>query len=395
MNPIFVSLIFSLGKFKIKFYTTLIKLISIFFILIIFFLTVGQLTPIQLSIIEMISFSIPFVFDVIFVYYYLNKLKSEEKKKLSFRFVLERILKYGSWISGMNVGSTIWTELKKLLIVPFGSSELVTGYNVGKRYSEVGGITISGLDAPLMISMTKLNAKNKSKQINRIYNIIYRYSSFILFLVTGLLFFFSEFFLILLRASYLKYDLIVKLILFTLILNPLHILFYAALKAQNKTKLMMIIELGFLTCRIVVYTLGIMLFNIYGAILGLIISNFFSFFILLSLHKRIIKIKLNYSKIFVQLISFFIPLVFTLFLDRLIFVHLNILISGFIGLEFFQYLNIFSLGCFSLSYLCINIFLKVLTKNDVDNIVSLFQRESISHRFIRYTAKHLKKILYK
>ena len=380
-------------KYKLIFLLTLLKFsfyISALIICLIFGITNLEL----IALIYLLSFLIPFlVSSLIFIKIYLN-IKTTEEAKGSFKDVLSKITKYGTPL-GINVFlNETWKQFQTPIIGGFEPLSTITGFTISKYYSQISLTAASSFSNPLITSFSSLDAKNEHNQIAQIYNMIFKYSSFLMLLISGCLYILTEFFLVLVYGeSYLIYSTIVKLYLLTIIFTVLGNIIIPLLNAKNKIKILPILTIINLLIIIPSFFIGIVFYGIVGAIIGLIISKFIVFLIQLIVSIKIGKVKIKIDKIFFQYLIFFISLFLTILLEEILFREIRISILQNLNLLFFKDLKILGLLSFLIIYFLLNILFKIFSPKEIEIVEELLSTDKFQYRLIKKLLKFLKKIL--
>lgn len=223
---------------------------------------------------------------------------------------------------------------------------------------------------------------------------IFKYSSFLMLLISGCLYILTDFFLVLVYGeSYLIYSTIVKLYLITIIFTILGNIFIPLLNAKNKIKILPILTIINLLIIIPSFFIGIVFYGIVGAIIGLIISKFIVFLIQLILSVKIGNVKLKIDKIFFQYLIFFISLFLAVLLEEILFREIRIYILQNINLLFFKNLNLLGVISFLILYFLLNILFKIFSPKEIEIVESLLSTDKFQYRVIKRFLNFLKKIL--
>ena len=386
-----IKIIEGMGFFKIEFLFSIFRAIINIGALIFIIIFIKPIKIELIAFVNLFSMVIPFLFLIITILIKLSNVKETNDEKLTFKEVLKNTLNYGSYIDGWNISQKIWNEIKKQAIGIFSMTSLVTGYNISKRYSEVTSISITSLTSPLTVSFSSLDSKNQFDQIGKIFKISLRYIIFVLSFLVGILFFFTDFFLFLVYGEdYLIYSLLMKIMLINTFFNPLASLFYSLLKAINKVKLMFKLQILFLSIKIFLFFTFIVYYDIYGAIIGQIIANILHFIVLIYLSKISFKMDINIKKISYQYMIFFVSIGLALILSLLFLDNLNLYILNLLGLTILKNLNLFTVLVFLITFLMLNVILKIITKEDIEYLEGLFSKRKQFHRFLIKILKKLK-----
>lgn len=396
VNNTFSDIYRSLEKFKYVFFMLVLKFSIQIGVFAYYFLFANITTVEQIALVLVMSSTIPFLINAFFMINILIKIKSTGEEKLNVREFLKDVYNYGTALSIVNLLRTITNEIRIQAVGLYEIPETVTGYNIATHYIRAPADAILALNKPLMISFTNLDTSNKTTQIEKIYTMTMRYSLFLILLITGILFFFVDFFLFFVYgSSYLIFTLIVKLMLFTILFNILCNYLHNLLRATKKTRTVLFLTLLTTIMLITLFIAGLLLYGIVGAIIGIIIVNLVRAIICVKLTYKIFEIKLEIKKIILIYSAFFISIGLTIFLDILFLNNVTIWISEELNLIVFQNLKALSIIVFLIIFLILTIIFRVFTVSDIENIEALFSRDSIMHKTIRRSLNFLKKFLYK
>ncbi|GAH61514.1 unnamed protein product, partial [marine sediment metagenome] len=263
------------------------------------------------------------------------------------------------------------------------SSDIVTGYTISKNYSLISLTATSSFSNPLITTFSHLDVNNQDNQINSIFNMVFKFSSFLLLLITGVLFFLSEFFLyIVYGESYLTFTIILKLNLISIVFAGLGNILLPLLNARKKVKLIPLMYAFNLSILITFFLIGLFYYGIIGMLLGLIISKFLIFLTQIIISKRIGKISMNNYKTFFLNLSFFIALIFTSTLSYFLYRNFN--------LSF-----LFDMLAFLLIFLGLIILFRIFSHQELNLLESIFISNRRFHIIIRKFINISKKIIRK
>ncbi len=387
----------SFNRFNFVLILIMIKnLFNIFLLIfcIIFFYDV-QLETIVL--INIITAAIPFIINALVSIFYLrSKFRDVEDEIHTLKETIKDISIYGTHLSITNLLDRFAGEIRVQTIGIFGTTDFVTGYNIGNHYREVSTGSIGALNKPLIISFAGLYATKKHDQIDRTYRVLLKYMIFMQLVITGFLIFFTDFYLsFIYGASYLKFSLLVKLILISIAFRVPVTYFFSLLKASEKVKNLIPINFVLTIASLSFFLFGLIYFGVIGAIVGIIIINCITTIFILVATLRILKIKVDAKMTLLQFSIFFIAVIISLIMETLFLNNLNLMILQTLNLTFFEKFNFFSLGTFLIIFLTLNIFLKILTRSDIERIETFFDKPTFSHRTIRKGLGFLKKIFKK
>ena len=380
-------------KYKLIFLLTLVKFS--FYISALIICLISGITNLELiALINLVSYLVPFLFScLIFIKIYLN-IKPTEEPEDTYKKVLSKLTKYGTPLSINVFLNETWKQFQTPIIGVYEPLSTITGFTISKYYSQISLTAASSFSNPLITSFSSLDAKNEHNQIVQIYNMTFKYSLFLMLLISGVLYILTDFFLILVYGeSYLIYSTIVKLYLITMIFTVLGNIFVPLLNAKNKIHLLPIITIINLSIIIPSFFIGIIFYGIIGAIIGLIISKFIVFLFLLLLSIKIGNVKIKINKIFFQYLIFFISLFLAVILGEILFREMRINILQNLNLLFFKNLDLLGLISFLIVYFLLNILFKIFSPKEIEFLDALFGTDKFQHRFIKRVLKFLKKIL--
>ncbi len=393
LSTLLDSIYQGLFKYKLIFLLTLLKFsfyISALILCLIFGITNLEL----IALLNLLSYLIPFLVScLIFIKIYLN-IKTTEEPKDSFKEVLLKFTKYGTPL-GINVFlNETWKQFQTPIIGGFEPLSTITGFTISKYYSHISLTAAASFSNPLITSFSSLDAKNEHNQIVQIYNMTFKYSLFLMLLISGGLYILTDFFLVLVYGeSYLIHSTIVRLYLITIIFTVLGNIFIPLLNATNKIRFLPLLTIINLFIIIPSFFIGIVFYGIIGAIIGLIISKFIVFLIQLLISIKIGNVNIKINKIFFQYLIFFISLFLAIILGEIIFKELRINILQDLNLLFFKNLDVIGLLSFLTIYFILNILFKIFSSNEIELLEALLENDRFQFRIIRRFLKFLKKIL--
>jgi len=340
---------------------------------------------------------IPFLIDF-FIILYISKFKIQKSNEsaLSFRETLKELYKYGTHLSVQGIIDGLFNEFRIQTIGFFESPELVTGYNIAVHYRNISLESVVSLNKPLVISFSSLYAKEKSQEVIKFFRIAFHYFTFLILIITGVIYFFIDFFLLVVYGnSFLDYSILLKLMIITIIFSVQNSLFFSMLRSSDKIKYIIPISLMAVALKAPPFLIALIYFGVVGAIIALLITNIIYFILIAILNYKIFDIRLNLTKTFAQYIIFFIALVTTLILEALFLSQINYLILGALNLLIFQEIEFLSLFTFLIIYFLLNYIFKTFTRSDIESLEKFFEKESFVHKIIRKGLKFLKKIIRK
>jgi len=380
-------------KYKLIFLLTLVKFsfnISALIICFIFGITNLEI----IALINLLSYLIPFLVScLIFLKIYLN-IKPTEEPKDSYKKVLSKLTKYGTPLSINVFLNETWKQLQTPIIGGYEPLSTITGFTISKYYSQISLTAAASFSNPLITSFSSLDVKNEHNQIVQIYNMTFKYSLFLMLLISGSLYVLTDFFLVLVYGeSYLVYSPIVRLYLLTIIFTVLGNIFVPLLNATNKIRYLPILTIINLFIIISSFFIGIIFYGIIGAIIGLIISKFIVFLIQLLLSIKIGNVKIKINKIFFQYLIFFISLFSAVILEEILFSGIRTNILQNLNLLFFKNLEVLGLITFLAIYFLLNILFKIFSPKEIDLLEAFLSADKFQHRAIKRLLKFLKKLL--
>ena len=394
LNPILNSINQGFNNFKIIFVLFLIKSVFNISALIIVFLFIENVQIESIAIINLFTELIPFILNCIIVLKKYFKIKFSDEKGLSYKEFRQMTVKYGSPICFNYLEYTLWNELQIQGIGLLNRPQLITGYNISLSYSNVAKYASSSLHIPLTTSFARLNVSDNLESINSIYNLIIKYSLFILLFFSGIMFFVADFYLFIIYGdSYLSFSNYLKIMVISIVFRVLITPFDSLLYAQNRTKLLPPIRIIMLIIQILIFFIGLIYFGINGAIVGVLFINIILFLLFSSLNFKILKIKLNLKKIFLQYLTLFLSISIVALLEFYIFKNLFSLLIQILNLEILRFLPLFSMFSFILLFLTFNILFKIFSSKDIEYLESYLKENSRIQRYIGRVLKFFKKLL--
>ncbi|NHJ20056.1 MAG: hypothetical protein EAX91_03860 [Candidatus Lokiarchaeota archaeon] len=360
-----------------------------------FYINTIQLSYIALT--NLFSSLVPFLINCIIIFVIIKyKLKKSEEERISFKTTFKHLYSYGSHLSVKSIIDGLIKELYVQVIRFFETPDFVTGYNIAYNYKSVSGQIIQSMPDPLTISLSELVTKQKYEETKKVVNTLYVFLVFVILFISGILIHLTDIFLFLVYGiPYLKYSLLVKLSVISILFNVINIFFQSLLRATNKVKF--VIPNSLLTTAITfsLYLMGLVFFNINAAVLGIFIGSVINFFILVYFTFKLLKIKINLKKILPQYLIFFISIGISVLLDIIILGDVNAFILGVVHLSYFKNFDFLALLVFLVLYLLLNIVLKIFTVTDVEMVEAFFTKKTFTNKIILKGTKLLKKFIKK
>jgi O-antigen/teichoic acid export membrane protein len=336
---------------------------------------------------------VPFLINILIIARTVYKIKVSGKSSTSLKEDFQDMVKYGGLARTATFFTELWAEIQVQSIGVF-RPESVLGFKISRDLLSVSVNASSAVANPLTVSFTSFIAKEKKENITAIYNLIIKYLIFFMEILTGLLFFFAEFFIVLIYGEpRLIYADIVKIYLFTFIFLIVSSPIVSLLLAENKGKSLVVIRfIGFLL-QFPLFIVLLIFFNLYTAIFGIIISNFLFSVLYLYVTIKVGNLKLNLKKISFQYIIFFLSLGVTLILEYFLLDNLNNMLLLDVNYQIFSIFNPFSVIVFLVVFMTLVIVFRVLTVGDINNLQSFFSKESTMHKITNRVLNFLKRIL--
>lgn len=401
LSLVLISIYQGFFKFKIILWLTIIKH-SFNTLALIFYLFMIEIVTIEsIAFISMLSSLIPFVISCFFFYNLYHKIEDSDEEKNSFKENILKITRYGTPLSIAVLLNEIWKQLRVQLIGSYETTDLVTGYNISINYSSISTNAATSVSSPLTTSLSGLEAKKEKEQVKIVFNTTFKFSLFLLLLLTGILIFLSDFFLSFFSLvspygeNYLTFSYLIKIYSITIIFTVLANLFIPLLNAKNKTKFLPFNTFFNLLIIIPSFLIGLIYQGIIGAIYGLIFANFVTFIFQIYFCIKIGKVSLNIFKTFSQYFIFFISLVIALVLEIFVFSNLRHNLTQQLNLLIFNELEILALITFLGLYLFLTILLKTFSFTELEFLETFFGGNKKALNLIRKFLVVFKKITYR
>lgn len=396
LSTVLTSVYQGFFKFKIILWLTVIRY-SFNILALLFCLFIIKEVELELiAFISMLSSLIPFVLSCFIFYNIYRKIEVTEEDKNSFKENLAKITRYGMPLSIAVIMNEIWKQIRVQLIGFYETKDLITGYNISKNYSSISETAATSISAPLTTSLSSLEAKKERDQISIVFNTTFRFTLFLLLLLTGILIFLSDFFLfVIFGESYLTFSYLIKIYSITIVFTVLANLFIPLLNARNKTKFLPFNALLNLMIIIPSFLIGLVAMGILGAIYGLIFANFLTFILQIYFCIKIGEVKLNLLKIFSLYFTFFFSLGIAIVLELFLFKNIRYLITQQLNLEIFNELKVLALITFLFLYFLLTSLLKTFSSSELEFLETFFGGDKKTFRFIRKFLMMVKKITYR
>jgi len=392
LQVILNSINMGFNRFKSVFILVAIQYSVYICFLLYYFLYLKIINLETLCLIYVISALIPFILNILINSIHIHNIKTTGKSSSSLKEDFREIFRYGALVRTATFFSDIWGEIQVQSIGVFESPNMVLGFKISRDLLSISTNTSLAVSYPLTISFSSFIAKEEKKNIIAIYNLLLKYLIFLAVLITGILFFSTDLFIVLVYGEpRLIYSDIVKIYLFTFIFLILASPFDALLLAENRVKYMILIRIAGLIIRLPIFLFLIVFFNLYQAFFGIIISNFLFSVLYLVITVRVGKIQLNIKKISCQFLVFFLSLAVTIVFEYLFLNDLNSAIFGTVPI--LKHFDFLSLLCFLLLFIIFVILFKILTVSDVEKLQTFFFSEKKLHQFTNKSLNLIKKIL--
>jgi O-antigen/teichoic acid export membrane protein len=315
-------------------------------------------------------------------------------KKITFRKLIKDVFNYGSYLSLQNFINVLSKEIQYQAIGLLDDAQTVTGYRISYNFKGVTFQLIGSLNVPFLISFSSLNAQNKNDLIIKIYKKAFTYFAFLLMLISGVLYFASDFILFFIYGeSYLTYLFILQISIIIPITSVLSPLFISLLKAKGFVKPIVPISIFTEFSKLFTFLILLILFNLNIAMVGLLITNFIILIIILILNEKILKIKFSISEILKKYGVFFASFILTIITKYILLDNLRYIILELTNLSYFKHLNILSIIVFISLYFLFNYIFKSFKKEDIKIILEFFHKDTFPHKMTRFLLRLISKII--
>lgn len=394
LDVFFMTFLIGFNLFKTNFIFFLVKTMIKICPLIVFFFLFRTIDIEAIALINLISLTIPVIFELLIFIKKIPKVKSKEVYGLKFKEFIKKVMGYGSFLRIENFVNSIWGEVQTVAIGTFESSRWVTGNSISKNYANTSSRFLGSLTNPLIYSLSSLDYKENYDKIISMFRIIFKYTSYVFLFIIGILFFLSDFFLNFIYGNdYLEFSSLLKLMQVSMVISIYPMLFGLLLRTTNKIRLIAILSSIFLPLHILSVFIGLINFGIYGMYFAIIFINIILLICEFILTVKLLKVNLDLSKIIIQYLSFFIALFISVILGNLIFDDLSYQFWVNSNLPIFKHLNLVNILIFIIILFSLNITFKTLTKSDLEYIEMLFTKDTITHKYINKFLRLLKRFL--
>ena len=396
LNLILNSINRSFSKFKFIFLLLLVKNVIHILPLLYFFILDYNISVETIAFIVMVSSLVPFILNFLYVVIMVLKIKPNEGEIQPFKKDLSKAFKYGGYVGFTDLIVKLWKEGQLQGISVFESQGVVTGYNIALNYRSLALYSVASFRFPLLTSFSGLTTAENPDQVSKIYRLSYKINLFLLLIISGILFFSVDFVLdFVFLEDRLIYSTFLRLILIATVFRIFGPFVQTLLNAQHKVKLPLILQIIYMLFIIPLYFIGLIYFNVEIAIIfGLIIGNLISVIIQIFSTYRFGNVKINVKKIVFQYLTFFIPIGITLILETLLFKEISYQFIQNIGLSLLENFDFLSIASFLLLFILMNLILKTVTSNEIQQFGSFFikKKKSLLDKIMLKVLNILKKI---
>lgn len=386
-ETLFIATLIGFNFFKINIIILIIKSITNVIPLFTYFIIAQTIEIEMVAFINLISALIPFILVSVIFFIKVSKLKDIEGEGLNFKNFMRKVVRYGSFLRIQNLIGDLWKQAETQAIGVYEKLLWVTGYSISRNYTRISGLFLTSLNSPLIYSFSNLDYKKNKDKIAKMFLIIYRFSLFTFLLITGILFFFSDFFLSFVYGEdFVVYSIIIQLLLISGAVSIYGSLYLLLLRTTNRIKQLIIIFVIGFPIQVAVFFAGIINFGILGMLIGNLIQRVVSLVIFAILSIKVIKINLNISKLIALYFSYFFSLFLVITLGNLFLNEISYQFWLILNLTIFKDLNVLKIFIFTLSFIFLNLIFRTISKVDLEYIELLFTKDS-------FTQKNIKKLL--
>lgn len=352
--------------------------------LLILYITNISMTVEIVAFIFLIAGIIPFSINSLFIFIKIHRIKPSTGEPDSFRNDVSKTFKYGKFIGITDLIERLWKDTQLQGIGFFISPEIVTGYYISLNYQKLSEYSKSSFQYPLLTSFTTLNTKENYEQASMVYKAVYKITLFLLLIISGILFFSTEFILdFVFLEDRLIYSNLLKLMLIASIFNILGAFLQTYLNSQYNVKISFTLKVIYMAFKIPLFFIGLICFGVEGAIiLGLIIGNSISFVIQIFATYKYGKITLNIKKISLQYLTFFLSIVITIILKDFVFKNASFIFIQNLGLSLLKNLDFLSIGSFLIIFILLNLIFKIVNSTDINFVETLLNKDKGFDRII-------------
>jgi len=386
-ETLFIATLIGFNLFKINIIVLIIKSIINVIPLFSYFLIAKTIEIEIVAFINLISAIIPFIFVSVIFFIKVSKLKDIGKKGLNNKDFIRKVVRYGSFLRIQRLIGDLWKQVETITIGIYEKLIWVTGFSISKNYTRISGLFLTSLNSPLIYSFSSLDYNKNEDKIKKMFLIIYRFSSFSFLLITGILFFFSNFFLSFVYGEdFVVYSIMIQILLISGALSIYGSLYLLLLRTTNRIKQLVILFVTGFPIQITIFFATIINFGILGMLIADLIQRIISLVMYSILSVKVIKINLNILKVVALFFSYFFSLFLVIILGDLFLNEISYQFWSVLNLMIFKDLNIIKILIFALSFIFLNILFRTISKVDIEYIELLFTKDS-------FTQKNIKKLL--
>jgi len=389
------SINFGFNKANLNFYLYLLRIIITLVSLLFLYLFEDYVNVELIALIIVVSYLFPFIINCLIVTITYIKLRELGSDDFSFRKVSKTTIKYGSPLLLNYFNDAFWPEFQKIGIGFFNIGGTVAGFSAASSYSNISKAVLNSFSGSLIVSFSRMYTAKNVKNPEVTYNLVLKYSLFLICFVSGLLFVLTDFSLKLIYTEeYLSYSILFKILIITIpfqiLINP----FDANLSAKDKTKLIAPIKVITIIVQLISFFTLLVYFNVIGAVIGLLLAEIINFFFYLIIHFKIAKLRIQLKKFLFQFIIFF-GTIFIITLIELIWLNnfYRTMMSN-LNLDILMDFPIFSLILFFFIFFGFNFTFKIITKQDMESLEVLFSQKGFLNVVIRKVSKIIKKLAF-
>ncbi|MHA1671602.1 MAG: lipopolysaccharide biosynthesis protein [Promethearchaeota archaeon] len=394
LDSILISINKGLNQFKTVFVLLLVRYAFNIGALIFCIFVLNTVDLEVIAIINVLSLLFPFLLNCLVVLIKYKRIKDNNQKQFSIKTQLRNTIKYGTNIKLGQFFSEIWAQIQPLSIGTFSSPNFVTGFTIARNYSLFSSSMTISFVSPLTISFSRFNVKQKHEQIENLYNVFLIYSLFLLLLITGILYFCTDIFLVFVYGqSYLDFSLLLKIMLFTIVFLGIGTPYESFMLAIGKSKWVFRYRLLAFLIRLPFFLCFLLNFDLVWALLSIVISNLIIAGIASILSIKIGGIRLNLKKLLLMLASFFLALIIAIIFDNIFLYEFNLFILQSINLSSLNHLNLWTIGLFLLAFFLFVFFTKVFSVKDLEYLEGLLSKETKTQTLLKKGLKILRRII--
>ncbi|MEE9378911.1 MAG: lipopolysaccharide biosynthesis protein [Candidatus Lokiarchaeia archaeon] len=393
LESIYIGIYRGFNNFKIILILILVKNLLYIGTLLFYLIFLNNVSIIIVAYTNLICFISTFFLSTLIVlrkYRDINKVNNNNNN-IKFKEYFQEVLKYGSNISVGIFINEFWKQIEVISIGYSQSPSLVTGYSLANYYKEVGQSASASFTYPLLTSFSKIASKKFFKRITIYYNIIFKYSLHLSLLIAGLMIFSAYFFLVLVYGeNYIGFLPLLTVYIFYILFTGLNSSFDAYLMLEKNSKYIIPIRIIFVLTRSCLFLLFLIFYDVFLAILGIVIANFIIFGFQMIISIKIFNIRIDLLNTIKQYIIFIISFTLSLLLHILILNDLYRFLLETLNLEFIMTLPLITIISYLFIYFGLTKFLNVFSIKEIELMKALFSKKNIIHRAMRKILNLLK-----